>query len=229
MRELWLAPDRARFLFLEVAPIAAAALALTTLLDSWMYGTCPIETASFDGRVCAFDTFTALLRPPRRRPSPRPTLIAPLVSPGRLVFVPLEFFRFNVVNKGSSLYGTHPWHWYLSQARHRTNAHFLSDRTFAHVLRRCMCVAGGGVENVEMSFMSADFCKQGFPAVAGLLLPAAALGLSRARNWWPAAATAGVTVVRRCRAKRTTECPPLWCLLLDVTCHLQHTRIHVAF
>lgn len=38
IRELILAPDPVRFLFAEVAPVAAAALALSTLLDSWMYG-----------------------------------------------------------------------------------------------------------------------------------------------------------------------------------------------
>eukprot|EP00741_Cyanophora_paradoxa_P015811 tig00020904_g15264.t1 len=34
---------------------------------------------------------------------------------GRWVLPPLEFFRFNVLRGGSAAYGTHPWHWYLSQ------------------------------------------------------------------------------------------------------------------
>jgi len=33
---------------------------------------------------------------------------------GRLVVVPWNFFRFNVLSGGGSHYGTHPWHWYLT-------------------------------------------------------------------------------------------------------------------
>ena len=35
---------------------------------------------------------------------------------GQWVLVPLNFFRFNVLNGLSSFYGSHPWHWYLSNA-----------------------------------------------------------------------------------------------------------------
>ena len=35
---------------------------------------------------------------------------------GRWTFPMLEFVRFNVVSGGARLYGTHPWHWYVSQA-----------------------------------------------------------------------------------------------------------------
>jgi GPI mannosyltransferase 3 len=35
---------------------------------------------------------------------------------GRWVFPPLEFFKFNVLHGGSSIYGTHPWHWFFSNA-----------------------------------------------------------------------------------------------------------------
>ena len=34
---------------------------------------------------------------------------------GEWVFTPLNFLRFNLVNNISLFYGSHPWHWYLSQ------------------------------------------------------------------------------------------------------------------
>mmetsp|Transcript_43448 Transcript_43448/g.82910 ORF Transcript_43448/g.82910 Transcript_43448/m.82910 type:complete len:586 (-) Transcript_43448:188-1945(-) len=34
---------------------------------------------------------------------------------GRWVFVPWNFFVFNVLRGGAAHYGSHPWHWYLSQ------------------------------------------------------------------------------------------------------------------
>jgi phosphatidylinositol glycan class B len=35
---------------------------------------------------------------------------------GRLVFVPWNFFKWNVLHDVGSHYGTHPWHWYLTSA-----------------------------------------------------------------------------------------------------------------
>lgn len=35
---------------------------------------------------------------------------------GRWVFPPLEFIVFNFFQSGSAIYGTHPWHWYFSNA-----------------------------------------------------------------------------------------------------------------
>lgn len=34
---------------------------------------------------------------------------------GRWVLVPWEFLKFNVLSGGAAQYGSHPWHWYLSQ------------------------------------------------------------------------------------------------------------------
>lgn len=34
---------------------------------------------------------------------------------GRWVIVPLEFFKFNLLEGKSALYGTHSWHWNLTQ------------------------------------------------------------------------------------------------------------------
>ncbi|KAK3247557.1 hypothetical protein CYMTET_42947 [Cymbomonas tetramitiformis] len=34
---------------------------------------------------------------------------------GRLVFVPWNFIKFNVLEGGASHYGSHPWHWYFTQ------------------------------------------------------------------------------------------------------------------
>ncbi|CAF4952602.1 unnamed protein product [Pieris macdunnoughi] len=34
---------------------------------------------------------------------------------GRLIITPWEFFKFNVLQDIGSFYGTHPWHWYLTQ------------------------------------------------------------------------------------------------------------------
>lgn len=32
-----------------------------------------------------------------------------------MVFVPLNFLKFNFFSAGGDYYGTHPWHWYFSQ------------------------------------------------------------------------------------------------------------------
>ncbi|KAJ0984723.1 hypothetical protein J5N97_003079 [Dioscorea zingiberensis] len=34
---------------------------------------------------------------------------------GSIVFVPLNFLKFNFFSSGGDYYGTHPWHWYFSQ------------------------------------------------------------------------------------------------------------------
>src|ERR1044072_1367715 len=34
---------------------------------------------------------------------------------GEMVFVPVKFFHVNVIQSISLFYGSHPWHWYLSQ------------------------------------------------------------------------------------------------------------------
>lgn len=34
---------------------------------------------------------------------------------GKLIFVPLNFVMFNLVKDAGAFYGTHPWHWYLTQ------------------------------------------------------------------------------------------------------------------
>lgn len=34
---------------------------------------------------------------------------------GTWVFVPLNFLKFNFLSSGGDYYGTHVWHWYLSQ------------------------------------------------------------------------------------------------------------------
>ncbi|CAK9140301.1 unnamed protein product [Ilex paraguariensis] len=69
--ELFLAHDKLKFIFLEVAPIGVLVLGLTFLLDRLMYGS--------------------------------------------WVFVPLNFLKFNFLSSGGDYYGTHKWHWYLSQ------------------------------------------------------------------------------------------------------------------
>ncbi|KAJ3227822.1 hypothetical protein HK099_000076 [Clydaea vesicula] len=33
----------------------------------------------------------------------------------KLTFVPWNFLKFNLIEKVSTFYGTHPWHWYISQ------------------------------------------------------------------------------------------------------------------
>jgi GPI mannosyltransferase 3 len=38
---------------------------------------------------------------------------------GRWVVSPAEFLRFNVLEGGAAIYGTHPWHWYLVEVRRR--------------------------------------------------------------------------------------------------------------
>ncbi|KAK9097974.1 hypothetical protein Syun_025019 [Stephania yunnanensis] len=63
--------DRMAFVFLEVAPTGFVVLALTHLLDWWMYG---------------YQTL-----------------------------VPLNFLKFNFLSSGGDYYGTHKWHWYLTQ------------------------------------------------------------------------------------------------------------------
>ena len=40
---------------------------------------------------------------------------------GRLELVPWNFFRFNVLAGGGSHYGTHVWHWYLTNVRTSTS------------------------------------------------------------------------------------------------------------
>ncbi|WFD36575.1 glycosylphosphatidylinositol anchor biosynthesis [Malassezia cuniculi] len=42
-------------------------------------------------------------------------LVADSLYYGRLVFTPATFFIENVVHSVAIFYGTHPWHWYLSQ------------------------------------------------------------------------------------------------------------------
>lgn len=34
---------------------------------------------------------------------------------GSWVIVPLNFLKFNFFSSGGDYYGTHPWHWYLTQ------------------------------------------------------------------------------------------------------------------
>jgi phosphatidylinositol glycan class B len=34
---------------------------------------------------------------------------------GKFVFVPWNFIYFNILKDIGSFYGTHPWHWYLTQ------------------------------------------------------------------------------------------------------------------
>ena len=34
---------------------------------------------------------------------------------GKWIFVQYNFLHFNVVSGGGSFYGTHPWHWYITQ------------------------------------------------------------------------------------------------------------------
>ena len=41
--------------------------------------------------------------------------IASAMACCRLVLVPWEFFRFNVLSAGSAQYGSHPWHWNATQ------------------------------------------------------------------------------------------------------------------
>jgi GPI mannosyltransferase 3 len=33
---------------------------------------------------------------------------------GKLTFPPLNFFHFNVLTEGSSLFGEHPWHYFIT-------------------------------------------------------------------------------------------------------------------
>eukprot|EP00929_Paragymnodinium_shiwhaense_P028296 TRINITY_DN16430_c0_g1_i3.p1 TRINITY_DN16430_c0_g1~~TRINITY_DN16430_c0_g1_i3.p1 ORF type:complete len:360 (+),score=36.54 TRINITY_DN16430_c0_g1_i3:136-1215(+) len=34
---------------------------------------------------------------------------------GRFVFIPWHFLQFNLLQNGSALYGSHPWHWYATE------------------------------------------------------------------------------------------------------------------
>lgn len=34
---------------------------------------------------------------------------------GKWIFVIVNFFKFNFLSSGGAFYGTHPWHWYISQ------------------------------------------------------------------------------------------------------------------
>lgn len=34
---------------------------------------------------------------------------------GKWVFVHYNFLKFNVLSNMAAIYGTHPWHWYLTQ------------------------------------------------------------------------------------------------------------------
>lgn len=52
---------------------------------------------------------------------------------GRLVFVPWNFAKFNVLSGLSSHYGTHPWHWYLTQGVPATFATHLLPLVLAGV------------------------------------------------------------------------------------------------
>lgn len=52
---------------------------------------------------------------------------------GRLVFVPWNFAKFNVLSGLSSHYGTHSWHWYLTQGVPATFATHLLPLVFAGV------------------------------------------------------------------------------------------------
>ena len=69
---------------------------------------------------------------------------------GRWELVPLNFFRFNVLEGGSAAYGSHPWHWYISQGFPAIGTIFIPLAAMG-----CGVLGGNGIGNVRSAATAA--------------------------------------------------------------------------
>lgn len=131
-----------------------------------------------------------------------PTPVAAFLL-SRWVYVMWEFVKFNLLQGGSSLYGSHPWHWNFSQVRPRTEGILLrpQGRLFSAALPLACPESLKGCPSPPplsfscpptafpvlppsqlcpsaslLVFVIPSSCSQGFPAIAASYVPLMALG-----------------------------------------------------